>query len=97
MEAHCKVVNLAEALPEEAWKPLKRLPRYEIISRPRRKPERIKESIIRFKGYENKRLVGEDIAEIEYQPLKCSRAYRLIIVRKREEHQRAKGRAGSLR
>jgi hypothetical protein len=82
MEAHCKVVNLAEALPEEAWKPLKRLPRYEIISRPRHKPERIKESIIRFKGYENKRLVGEDIAEIEYQPLKCSRAYRLIIVRK---------------
>ena len=27
-------------------------------------------------------LVGEDIAEIEYQPLKCSRPYRLIIVRK---------------
>ena len=62
MDAHCKVVNLAEALPEEAWKPLKRLPRYKIISRPRRKPERIKESIIRFKGYENKRLVGEDIS-----------------------------------
>ena len=26
--------------------------------------------------------IGEDIAEIEYQPLKCSRPYRLIIVRK---------------
>ena len=52
MDAHPKVVNLAEALPEEAWKPLKRLPRYEIVSRPRRKPERVKESIIRFKGYE---------------------------------------------
>jgi hypothetical protein len=37
---------------------------------------------VRFKGYENKVLVGEDIAEIEYQPLKCSRPYRLIIVRK---------------
>ena len=35
-----------------------------------------------FKGYENKVLVGEDIAEIEYQPHKCSRPYRLIIVRK---------------
>jgi hypothetical protein len=73
MNAHAKVVNLAEALPEEAWKPLKRLPRYEIVSRPRRKPQRAKESIIRFKGYENKVLIGEDIAEIEYQPLKCSR------------------------
>ena len=26
--------------------------------------------------------IGEDIAEIEYQPLKCSRPYRLIIVHK---------------
>jgi hypothetical protein len=82
MDAHPKVVNLAEALPEEAWKPLERLPRYEIISGPRRKPERIKESLVRFKGYENKVLVGEDIAQLDYQPHKCSRPYRLIIVRK---------------
>ena len=54
IDAHPKVVKLAEALPEEAWKPLERLPRYEIVTRPRRKPERVKESIVRFKGYENK-------------------------------------------
>ena len=82
MDAHPKVVNLAEALPEEAWKPLEGLPRYEIVSRPRRKPQRVKESMIRFKGDENKVLIGEDMAEIEYQPLKCSRPYRLLIVRK---------------
>jgi hypothetical protein len=51
-------------------------------SRPRRKPERVKQSIVRFKGYENKVLIGEDVTEIQYQPLKCSRPYRLIIVRK---------------
>ena len=82
MDAHPKVVDLAEALPEQAWKPLERLPRYEIVTAARRKPERVKESIVRFKGYENKVLIGEDIAEIDYQPLKCSRSYRLIIVRK---------------
>ena len=38
--------------------------------------------MVRFKGYENKVLIGEDVTEIEYQPLKCSRPYRLIIVRK---------------
>jgi len=82
MDAHPKVVNLAQALPEQAWKPLERLPRYEMATAARRKPERVKESIVRFKGYENKVLIGEDIAEIDYQPLKCSRSYRLIIVRK---------------
>ena len=82
MDAHAKVVNLAEALPPEAWKPLERLPRYEITTARRRKPERVKASIVRFKGYENKVMVGEDIAEMQYQPRKCSRAYRLIVVRK---------------
>src|ERR1700740_1237563 len=37
MDAHLKVVQLAEALPEEAWKPLERLPRYEIATEPERK------------------------------------------------------------
>jgi hypothetical protein len=50
MDAHPKVVNLAEALPKEAWKPLERLPRYKIATTARRKPERVKESIVRFKG-----------------------------------------------
>jgi ribosomal protein S14 len=47
MDAHPKVVKLAEALPQEAWKPLERLARYEIATEPRRKPQRIKEAIVR--------------------------------------------------
>lgn len=82
MNAHKKVVGLAEALPKKVWKPLERLPRYQIATRPRRKPERVKEDIVRFKGYQNKKLTGESVAEIEYRPNKCRRAYRLIIVRK---------------
>ena len=82
MDAHKKVVGLAEELPEKAWKPLERLPRHQIVTRARRKPERVKEGIVRFKGYQNKKLMGESVAEIEYQPNKCKQAYRLIIVRK---------------
>ena len=82
MDAHPKVVGLAEALPEEAWKPLERLARYEIATEPRRKPQRIKEAIVRFKGYLNKKLVGESVAEFDYQPHKCGRSYRLVVVRK---------------
>ena len=82
MDAHLKVVQLAEALPEEAWKPLERLPRYEIATEPRRKAPRVKEAIVRFKGYLNKKLVGESIAEFNYQPSKCARSYRLVVVRK---------------
>jgi hypothetical protein len=82
MDAHAKVVNLAQALPPEAWTPLERLPDYEIATRPRCKPDRVKESIVRFKGYQNKVLVGESVAEMEYRPRKCAGSYRLIVVRK---------------
>ncbi len=88
MDAHPKVVRLAEALSQDAWQPLERLARYEIATEPRRKPQRIKEAIVRFKGYMNKKLVGESVAEFDYQPHKCGRKYRLVVVRKNISVQR---------
>jgi hypothetical protein len=31
-DAHAKVMNLAEAFPQEAWKPLERFSRYEMLA-----------------------------------------------------------------
>jgi hypothetical protein len=82
MDAHPKVVGLAQALPASAWKRLERLPKYEILTEPRQKAIRRKEQIVIEKEFRNQVLVGEDIAEIDYQPVKCDRKYRLVIVRK---------------
>ena len=68
--------------PAGAWQRLERLPKYEILSEPRKKAFRFKEQIVIQKEFKNQVLVGEDIAEIDYQPHKCSRKYRLVIVRK---------------
>ena len=38
--------------------------------------------IVKQNGYENKRLQGESIAEFDYRPGKCSRSYRIVVVRK---------------
>jgi hypothetical protein len=77
-----KLVGLAEALEKQAWKPLERLAKYEILTEPRPKAFRYKEQVVVEREFENKKLVGEDLAEIEYQPGKCGRKYRVIIVRK---------------
>lgn len=82
MDAHPKVVQLAEELAPSSWKRLERVPKYEILSEPRRKAFRYKEQIVVEKEFKNQKLVGEDIAEMPYQPLKCGRKYRLVIVRK---------------
>jgi Transposase DDE domain group 1 len=82
MDAHPKVVQLAEQLPARAWKKLERLPQYEILTEPRQKAFRYKEQIVIEKEFTNRVLVGEDIAEMDYQPLKCAKKHRLVIVRK---------------
>jgi hypothetical protein len=48
----------------------------------RRKPGKVKEEVVRAKGYKNQSLQGESVAEIEYRPHKCKQSYRLMIVRK---------------
>jgi hypothetical protein len=88
MDAHPKVVKLAEGLPASAWSKLERLPKYEVLTEPRQRPDNVKEQIVRQNGYENKVLVGEDVAEIEYQPNKCGQSYRLVILRKNISVQR---------
>jgi hypothetical protein len=51
MDAHPKVVQLAEALPEEAWKPLERLPRYEIATpSPERRLPGLRRPLCALKG-----------------------------------------------
>jgi hypothetical protein len=81
-DANPKLVGLAEALEKQAWKPFERLPKYEILTEPRPKAFRYKEQVVVEREFENKKLVGEDLAGIEYQPTKCKRKYRIIILRK---------------
>jgi hypothetical protein len=82
LDAHPKVVGLAGALSERSWRPLERLPKYEILTEPRRRPERVKERIVVQKGYLNRKLVAEHVNDITYQPHQCERKYRLVILRK---------------
>lgn len=82
MDAHLKVVMLAGALEKQAWRPLERLAKYEILTEPRPKAFRYKEQVVVERQFKNNKLVGEDWAELDYQPLKCGRKYRLIILRK---------------
>ena len=81
-DANPKLVGLAEALEKQAWQPFERLPKYEILTEPRPKAFRYKEQVVVEREFENQKLVGEDLAEIEYQPTKCKRTYRVIILRK---------------
>ena len=72
---------LAEDLPASAWSELQRPPQYQAQGPPRKRPEKVKDQIVRQREFETLTRIGEDVAEVEYRPVACHRTYRLIIVR----------------
>ena len=82
IDAMPKLVSLADALDESHWKRLERPAKYEVATSERRRPENVKEQIVRERGFTNIRLKGEDIAEFMYRPNACERDYRIVALRK---------------
>lgn len=71
------------ALHEDGYRELKRRADEAFSNKKRRaRQPRVKEQIVRDNGYKNIRLKSEDVAEFVYQPGKCDREYRFIVVRK---------------
>jgi len=77
------MVELAKELPESAWKRLARPPRYEVKTEERKKPENVKERIVRERKYKNLVLEYEDVAEFNYSPTRCKGEYRVVALRKK--------------
>jgi len=85
-DANSTVVAYAEdeaALDERGYRELVRRAEQAFVDRPRRAHQpRVKDQIVRDKGYKNIRLKSEDIAEFVYQPWWCRREYRFVVLRK---------------
>ena len=82
IDAMPNLVAMAEGLNPAAWRVLVRREKRSAGGPRRQRPEKVKERIVREKGYKNVRLAGESVAEVAYQPTKCWRPYRLVILRK---------------
>jgi hypothetical protein len=81
-EAVATLKARAAELPDRAWKPLQRPARYTVKTRPRQRPDHVKEALVVARGFENQRLQAEAVAEFEYRPTACRKTYRLVVVRK---------------
>ena len=80
--------EIAETLPEKAWKKLVRPPKYEVQTEPRQRPENVKQRIVRRREFEVLTLQSEEVAEFEYSPVQCKKTYRMVVVRKNISHEK---------
>ena len=81
-DAMSNVKELAENLPETAWKKLKRPAAYRRQGPPRKRRGKVKRQIIRRREYLHLELKSEEVAEFDYRPTACGKTYRMVVVRK---------------
>lgn len=80
IDAMPNLYEIAENLPQNAWKVLRRRPKYEVKTKRRRRPENVKQQVVEAREFEDIRLVKEFVAEFRYRPVKCRKSYRIVVV-----------------
>lgn len=81
-DAMGNLVQQADKLPEKEWQKLARPVRYELETKARRRPENVKEQIVKARAYQNLVLQSEAVAEFAYEPARSQKMYRMVVLRK---------------
>ena len=79
-DAMQNLYELAGGLPPNAWKTLVRRAKHELKTRPRRRPENVKQPVVEARAFEDIRLTEEHVAEFRYRPVQCKHDYRIVVV-----------------
>jgi hypothetical protein len=82
IDAMRNLIQMAQNLPERAWKRLSRPPKYEAKTDPRQRPANVKDQIVKERGFKKIILNSEEVAEFPYTPRRCKKVYRIVVVRK---------------
>jgi len=81
-DAYKNLKERADNLVDEEYCRLVRHAERVFSDKQRARQPRFKEQIVRAKGYKNIKLRSEDIAEFEYNPSRCKKTYRIVVLRK---------------
>jgi len=87
-DARKGLVKRADGVDESEYSRFEREADRIVAAKRRAKQPRIKEQIVRERGFKNLVLSHEDIAEFDYQPTKATKAYRMIALRKTIDEER---------
>jgi hypothetical protein len=94
-DANRAFVDRAENIHLGDYEELVRKANEQFAGRPRRKQPRVKQQIVKDRGYLDKVLIAEDTAEFEHRPSKAARSYRIVVLRKLIDEERGQLTVGS--
>lgn len=81
-DARANMIAQADSVNASLYQDLVRGADYEVQTRARTRSENVKDRIVREREYKVIRTTSEEVFEFEYQPVKCQRPYRIVVLRK---------------
>jgi hypothetical protein len=81
-DARKTMIAWAQSAPESFYQELVRRAEREVLTKPRARPENVKHSIVRERGFKVLNPIAENVVDFEYKPTSCKRSYRVVALRK---------------
>ena len=81
-DARTNLIARAEGADEAMYHELVKRAEQQIATRPRTRPAKVKEDIVRQRSYKVLRQKAEDVVEFSYRPTNCKKDYRVVALRK---------------
>lgn len=82
VDARKDLIAWAASGPSDLYRELERRAEREILTRPRARPENVKDKVVRERGFRVMRTESEELIDFEHKPSKCERTYRVVALRK---------------
>ena len=81
-DARANLIETAEGLPDDMYRELVATAERQIATKARARPAKVKDGIVRQRGYKTIRPKKEEVVEFDYRPGKCAKDYRVVALRK---------------
>jgi len=81
-DARANLIEAAESADDAMYHELVTRAERAIATRARTRPRKVKDDVVRERGYKVLRQQAEDVVEFSYRPTKCKRDYRVVALRK---------------
>jgi len=82
VDAMPNLVKIANEIDEFDWEALPKKPKYQVKTRKRRRPENVKQQVVKKRKFKKIQTEAEHFCHFTYQPGKCKKTYRMIVLRK---------------
>lgn len=85
MDARENLVKIANSISESLWELFEREKKYTVKTKERKRPENVKDQVVKKRKFKKIQTESEYLAEFSYQPGKCKKTYRMIVLKKNLE------------